>query len=154
MKINTVLTKNQKKALKCMKAIALARDRLPYMRPLKHGEPGKKIFSEFVEGFVCEAFNLKQCKAVNQKGYDATSRGNLRFQIKDVTYSAPHLGDRLLFDYLITVKLNKYDLSVDEIGVYPRSIVRKNLGTKKDFRRRNRFPEYLYFKKGRWIKDK
>jgi hypothetical protein len=45
IKINQKLTKNQRKALKCMKIIAKARDKLRkinYMRNLKSGEPGKK----------------------------------------------------------------------------------------------------------------
>ena len=143
MKINTDLSADQKKAMECMRGIAKLRDEMPYMRPLKNGKKGKKVFAEFVEGFVCEAFNLVQCNTINQKGYDATFGENVKIQIKDVTESGPHVGDILEFDYLITVALDKSDFSIAEIGVYPRSVVERNQNNKKEFKGVSKFPEHV-----------
>ena len=153
LKIRTDLTLNQKKALECMSGIARLRDEMPYMRKLKKGGKGKKIFAEFTEGFVCDAFNLKRCERINQKGYDAIYNEDIKIQIKDVTYSAPFFGIELEFDFLITVSLNKSDFSIQEICVYPKTIIEEHLNRENQFRDVSKFPEYIYYKNGKWIKD-
>ena len=135
-----------------MKKVAEARDELPYMRPLKMREPGKKIFSEFIEGFICEALNLKRAKNINQDNYDAIVKGTgEKVQIKDTTRSAPNTGEAK-FDYLITVKLKKGDFSIDQIAVFQKKIVKGDIGVKKDFRFKKKHGKFIVYKEGMWLK--
>lgn len=152
-KINQNLTTNQKKALECMKKIAEARDKLPYMRTLKGGESGKKIFAEYIEGFICDALNLKR-KGINQEYYDAIApKTKQRFQIKDTTHSSPFVGESIKFDYLITVKLNKKDFSIDQIAVFPQNVVKESIGNKNDFRfQKKKHGKFIVYKNHRWLK--
>ena len=157
MKIKRKETDKQKKALECMKQIAKCRDKLQdmgYMRKLKTEEPGKKIFSEYIEGYICDTLNLKRAKKINQKVYDARHRQTgKKFQIKETTLSAATVGDKPRFDYLVTVKLNKEDFSIREIGIFPKYIVKKNLGKKKDFRFKKSLKKYIYFENEEWKKN-
>lgn len=145
------LTENQIKALHYMNQIAKIRDEMPYMRKLKSGERGKQIFSEFIEGFICDAFGLKRNEKTNQRDFDATIlETNETVQIREITKSAPKVKN-FRADFLITVTLNKKDFSVDTICVYPNHIVKKY--TKNDsFRPPKEIREkYMYMKNGEWI---
>jgi len=155
IKINQNLTENQKKALECMKKIAEARDELPYMRNLKSDDPGKKIFAEYIEGFVCDALNLKRAKNINQKGYDAiVPKTGEKVQIKDTTSSAPFIGEKIKFDYLVTVKLKKEDFSIEQIACFPKNIVEKSKGNKNDFRfKKKKHSKFIIYEKNKgWLK--
>jgi len=153
IKIKPTLTPNQQLALRCMKTIARIRDKMPYMRPLKNDEPGKKIFSEFIEGFVCDALYLKRAKP-NQKGFDAiVPKTGERVQIKETTLSAPVIAQNMEFDFLVTVKLKRKDFSIDQIAVIPKTIVERNLGRRHDFRvKQKEHSKFIVFKNNRWIK--
>lgn len=145
------LTHNQIKALHCMSQIAKIRDEMPYMRKLKTDESGKQIFSEFVDGYICDAFGLKRNEKTNQRDFDATIlETNETVQIREITKSAPKVKN-FRADFLITVTLNKKDFSVDTICVYPNHIVRKY--TKNDsFRSPKEIREkHTYMRNGEWI---
>ncbi|MFA4890878.1 MAG: hypothetical protein WC604_00790 [Candidatus Gracilibacteria bacterium] len=154
IKINQNLNLNQKKALECMRKIAKARDELPYMRPLKTGEPGKKIFAEYIEGFICDALNLERAKEINQKDYDAiVPKTRKKIQIKDTSFSAPSFGKIIKFHYLITVKLNKKDFSINQIAVFPKEVIEKSIGNKRDFRfHKKKHSKFIVYENNRWLK--
>ena len=152
-------TKEQrmKIALDCMNLIAKARDILSeigYVRNAKNGEPSKKIFSEYVEGLICDMLNLKRAKNINQKGYDAIDpKTKKKFQIKDTTQSAPHIGDKIEFDYLIIVKLNRENFSIRQIAIFPKDIVKKSIGKKKDFRfKKKEHGRFIIYENNRFLK--
>jgi hypothetical protein len=129
-------SEKQLKAVACMRQIALCRDELVscgYMRRSADGEPGKKIFSEFIEYYVADALGLTLAKGLNQKGYDAVDSKENRYQIKDVTHSMPVLRN-FEFDFLVAVRLDKSDFSVRDIGVFPVRLVKDHLGRLGDFR--------------------
>ncbi len=114
-----------------MKIIAKERDKMPYMRPLKNEEPGKKIFSKYVEGFVCDALGLERAESPIQKGYDAIiPKTGKKVEIKDTTHSRPVIGNEPQFDYLVTVELNKKDFSIKTIAIYPLDFVISHIGKK------------------------
>jgi hypothetical protein len=118
-------SEKQLKAVACMRQIALCRDELVscgYMRRSADGEPGKKIFSEFIEYYVADALGLTLAKGLNQKGYDAVDSKENRYQIKDVTHSMPVLRNF------------ESDFSVRDIGVFPVRLVKDHLGRLGDFR--------------------
>jgi hypothetical protein len=158
MIISTELTTKQVKALQYMKEIAQVRDKLEeidYIRKRAGNKHGKKIFSEFIEHYVAEALNLNIDLPMGQKGFDAIHRETgKKFQIKETTLSEPKInnGD---FDYLVTVKLNHDDFSVQQIAIFPKEIAidKKHQGKQGEFRsQKNEWSKYIYYKDGGWIK--
>jgi len=162
----TALTPNQIKAAMCMKLIAKLRDEMPYMRQLEtREEPGKKIFSEYVEGYVCDAFNLTQHKKNNKKGSDAwtpykENNRKIKIEIKEVTNSAPKINytqsGKVEFGYLIAVALNNKDFSIKEIAVFPKKVVENKNNRRENYFRCHKkllWKSHLYFNEdGEWQK--
>jgi hypothetical protein len=121
-------TENQRIAKALMSIVAKIRDEMPYMRQLKSKEFGKMIFSEYIEGWVCDAFELRRSEKTNEP-FDAYTKDGKTVEIKDVTKSAPKIDEKFKADFLITVKLNKKDFSVEEVRVFPKKEVLKHLNT-------------------------
>lgn len=161
MKIKSEKTPEQKEAENCMNEISKCRDRLQeigYLREDNKGRSSKKIFSDFIEGYVCEMLNLERAKT-NEEGFDGEHKGTgKKFQIKDTTNSEPVVGDKVNFDYLVAVELDKKDFSVGKVLIFPRKLIDETpLGNKKDFRYKNlkqSWDDYIYFDKsnGGWLK--
>jgi hypothetical protein len=159
MRISTELSTKQLKALQYMKEIAQVRDKLEeigYLRKRAGNKHGKKIFSEFIEHYVAEALDLNiEDFPIHQKGFDAIHHETgKKFQIKETTLSEPKInnGD---FDYLVTVKLNHDDFSVQQIAIFPKEIAidKKHQGKQGEFRsQKNDLSEYIVYKDGGWIK--
>ena len=78
-----------------------------------------------------------------------------KVQIKDTTFSAPFIGDTIEFDYLVTVKLNKKDFSINQIAVFPKNVVKESLGNKKEFRfHKKKHSKFIIYENNRWLKKK
>jgi len=120
-------TQNQRIAKALMSVLAKIRDEMPYMRRLKSNEYGKMIFSEYIEGWICDAFDLERSEKTNEP-FDAYSKDGKTVEIKDVTKSAPKI-DKFEADFLITVKLDKKDFSVEEVCVFPKKVVQNHAKT-------------------------
>ncbi|MFH1081661.1 MAG: hypothetical protein V1766_15605 [Pseudomonadota bacterium] len=158
MIISTELTTKQLKALQYMKEIAQVRDKLEeidYIRKRAGNKHGKKIFSEFIEHYVAEALNLNIDLPIGQKGFDAIHKETgEKFQIKETTLSEPKInnGD---FDYLVTVKLNHDDFSVQQIAIFPKKTVmhKNHQGKRGEFRsQKNELKGRIYYQNGKWDK--
>src|SRR3989338_4109043 len=114
IKIKKKQTPEQDKAKRLMGKIAKYRGMLEkekIIRPLKNGEHTKQIFSEYIEWYICKILGLKRPKNRLQEHYDGIYQKNIRdkkikFQIKEVTRSAPTVKPKAKFHYLVAVALD------------------------------------------------
>ena len=141
-----------------MNQIAEIRDKLwhmGYMRNIQSGKPPKQIFSEFVEHYVKETFNLELEPKQGTKGRDATYKlpnGKiLEIQIKEKTRSESTFSN-FKFDHFIAVELNDEHFSVERIYVFPKTIMNGKHGKLRigKGKKHPELQEYKVYDKGKW----